>query len=85
MIINRLETYTQRHLSLADDGSQGVGQISPYDADISARVFHRLVAPVALGADPMDLDLLVDRIMVETFKYPGSFLWFFDEPRDHAE
>jgi L-alanine-DL-glutamate epimerase-like enolase superfamily enzyme len=78
MIIKRLETYTQRHLSfvkvITDDGSQGVGQISPYDADISARVFHRLVAPVALGTDPMNLDRLVDRVLVETFKYPGSFV-----------
>ena len=78
MIIRRLETYTQKHLSLVkvitDEGAQGIGQISPYDADISALVFHRLVAPVALGKDPMDLDMLVDRIMVETFKYPGSFV-----------
>ena len=79
MKIQRLETYThQRHLSLVrvitDDGAEGVGQISPYDADISALVFHRLVAPVALGKDPLDLDLLVDRILVETFKYPGSFV-----------
>ena len=78
MIIKRLETYTQRHLSfvrvITDDGFQGMGQISPYDADISARLFHRLLAPVALGADPMNLDILVDRILVETFKYPGSFV-----------
>jgi L-alanine-DL-glutamate epimerase-like enolase superfamily enzyme len=78
MRIQRLETYTQRHLSLVkiitDDGAQGIGQISPYDADISALVFHRLVAPIALGKDPMDLEMLVDRVMVETFKYPGSFV-----------
>ena len=78
MRIQRLETYTQRDLSLVkvitDDGAEGMGQISPYDADISSLVFHRLVAPVALGQDPMDLDLLVDRIIVETFKYPGSFV-----------
>lgn len=78
MIIKRLETYTQKHLSfvrvITDDGSQGMGQISPYDADISALVFHRLVAPVALGTDPLNLDILVDRVLVETFKYPGSFV-----------
>ena len=78
MRIQRLQTYTQRHLSLvkvvSDDGTQGIGQISPYDADISALVFHRLVAPVALGKDPMDLDMLVDWVMVETFKYPGSYM-----------
>jgi L-alanine-DL-glutamate epimerase-like enolase superfamily enzyme len=72
MRIQRLETYTRRNLSLVkvitDDGAQGIGQISPYDADISALVFHRLVAPVALGKDPMDLDMLVDRILVEVVR-----------------
>jgi len=73
-----LETFTRKDLSfvklITDDGAQGMGQISPYDADISALVFHRLIAPVALGADPMDLDGLVDLIMEETYKYPGSFV-----------
>ena len=57
MKIQRLETYTQRDLSLVrvitDDGAQGFGQISPYDADISALVFHRLVAPVARSVNDL--------------------------------
>ncbi|UCC23300.1 MAG: hypothetical protein JSW23_04400 [Planctomycetota bacterium] len=44
---------------ISDDGSEGFGQISTYDADISATVFHRKIAPFALGTDPADIDALV--------------------------
>ena len=32
-----------------DDGVQGWGQVSTYNADITAQVFHRQIAPWALG------------------------------------
>jgi L-alanine-DL-glutamate epimerase-like enolase superfamily enzyme len=35
---------------------------------------HRQVAPYALGADPADIDKLVDRIVEIEFKFPGSYV-----------
>jgi L-alanine-DL-glutamate epimerase-like enolase superfamily enzyme len=57
-----------------DDGAEGWGQISPYNADISATVLHRQIAPHALGADPADLAALEDRILEIEFKFPGSYV-----------
>jgi L-alanine-DL-glutamate epimerase-like enolase superfamily enzyme len=78
MKIHSLETFTRQHLSFVrvttDDGAQGIGQISPYNADISALVFHRQVAPHALGADPLDIDRLVDHCIEAEYKFPGSYL-----------
>ncbi|MFO7918507.1 MAG: mandelate racemase/muconate lactonizing enzyme family protein [Anaerolineae bacterium] len=78
MIIQRLETYTKDPLSfvrvITDDGAEGMGQMSTYNADISAQVFHRQVAPVALGADAGDIDALVDRVIEGTYKFPGSYV-----------
>jgi len=49
MKIRQLEMHTRGHLSFviarADDAAEGVGRISTYNADISATVFHRQVAP----------------------------------------
>ncbi len=47
---------------------------SLFNADISAQVFHRQVAPLALGADPWDTDTLSDRIIEGTYKFPGSYV-----------
>jgi len=78
MIIQRLETYTRAPLSFVrvrtDDGAEGIGQISTFNADISAAVFHRQVAPIALGADALDLDALADRVIEGTYKFPGSYV-----------
>jgi len=78
MKITRLETFTRNPLSFVrvttDDGAQGWGQISPYNADIAAMVFHRQIAPVALGADALALDDLVDRVIEATYKFPGSYI-----------
>ncbi|MHC4571943.1 MAG: enolase-like domain-containing protein [Planctomycetota bacterium] len=76
--IKSLETFTQGHVSFVrirtDDGSEGFGQISTYDADISATVFHRKIAPHALGADPTQIDTLVDRCIEANYKYPWSYV-----------
>jgi L-alanine-DL-glutamate epimerase-like enolase superfamily enzyme len=61
----------------ANDGAHGWGQISAYNADISARVFHRQVAPFALGrevADPGGIGALVDFVLAKEHKFPGSYL-----------
>jgi len=76
--IQRIETFTKDHLSivriLTDNGTEGYGQISPYNADIAATVLHRQVAPVALGWDASDIEGLVDTIFEATYKFPGSYV-----------
>jgi L-alanine-DL-glutamate epimerase-like enolase superfamily enzyme len=78
MKIASIETFTKPFVSLvrvrADDGAEGWGQIAPYNADISAAVLHRQVAPHALGQDPLNIGVLADRILEIEFKFPGSYL-----------
>jgi L-alanine-DL-glutamate epimerase-like enolase superfamily enzyme len=78
MKIQSIETFTHGHLSVVrvrtDDGAEGWGQISPYNADISATVMHRQIAPHALGADPLDIEGLVDHCIEATYKFPGSYV-----------
>lgn len=79
MKIQSIETFTVgQALSLvrvrADDGAEGLGQISPYNADIGATVLHRQIAPYALGRDAADLDGLVDGVIEESYKFPGSYI-----------
>jgi L-alanine-DL-glutamate epimerase-like enolase superfamily enzyme len=56
-----------------EDGATGWGQTSPYNADITAEVFHRQIAPWALGAASDDIAGLVDLIERREHKYPGSY------------
>ena len=78
MKIASVETFSRQNISIVrvrtDDGAEGIGQISPFNADISAQVFHRQVAPFALGADPLDTSALADRIIEGTYKFPGSYI-----------
>ena len=78
MAIHSLETFTTNTVSVVrlttDDGEQGFGQISPYNADIAADVFHRQIAPHALGADLADLETLVTSIPEKNLKFPGSYV-----------
>lgn len=78
MRIKSIETFSNVNVSLVrvrtDDGAEGWGQISPYNADISAQVMHRQVAPYALGQDALAIDALLDRIVEIEFKFPGSYL-----------
>ncbi|MGE0117482.1 MAG: mandelate racemase/muconate lactonizing enzyme family protein [Dongiaceae bacterium] len=78
MRITRLETFTNRFIGFVrvtvEDGSQGWGQLSTYNADITAQVFHRQIAPYALGADARGIDPLIDRIEEKEHKFPGSYI-----------
>jgi L-alanine-DL-glutamate epimerase-like enolase superfamily enzyme len=78
MKITRLETFSTRSISLVrlttEDGAQGWGQMSTFNADIAATVFHRQVAPHALGADPERLDTLLDHILEAEYKFPGTYV-----------
>ena len=77
--IRRIETFTKgTTLSFvrveADDGSEGYGQISTFDADISASVMHRKIGRYALGQDPADLNGIVDRCIEGNYKFPWSYV-----------
>lgn len=78
MKIVRLETFTNRHVGFVRvttaDGGQGWGQVSPYNADITCQIFHRQIAPWALGADGFDIAGLVAAIPEREHKFPGSYL-----------
>lgn len=79
MKIRRLETFTNNFVGFVrvttDDGSQGWGQVSTYNADITCQIFHRQVARWALGADALDIEALVTMIPEREHKFPGSYLF----------
>ena len=78
MKIQRIETFCDEFVGFvrvtAEDGSQGWGQVSTYNADITAQIVHRQVAPHALGWDAYDIEGIVDRIPEKEHKFPGSYL-----------
>ncbi len=81
MKIKRIETFCSEFVGLVritcDDGSQGWGQVSTYNADISVTVLHRQVAVHTLGKDISDLSQLgdlLDFVYEKEHKYPGSYL-----------
>jgi L-alanine-DL-glutamate epimerase-like enolase superfamily enzyme len=78
MKIHRLETFCTEFVGFVrvttDDGREGWGQLSSYNADITAQVFHRQVARWAIGADALDVEGLVTRIPEREHKFPGSYL-----------
>jgi L-alanine-DL-glutamate epimerase-like enolase superfamily enzyme len=75
--IRRLETFATRHVCFVrlttDAGEVGWGQCSTYNADITAAVFHRQVAPHALGRDAFDLRGAVAVVEEREHKFPGSY------------
>lgn len=78
MKIARLETYSNRYVGFTrvttDTGDHGWGQMSTYNADITAEVFHRQIAPYALGQPALDFEDLLLRIYEREHKFPGSYL-----------
>ncbi len=77
MNIACLETFSNEFVCFVrlttDSGAIGWGQTSTYNADITATIFHRQVAPWALGADASDIDALIERIEEREHKFPGSY------------
>lgn len=78
MKIASLETFTNEFVGFVrvttDTGHQGWGQVSTYNADITCEVFHRQIAPHALGTDAMDFADTLALIGEREHKYPGSYL-----------
>ncbi len=78
MKIKCIETFADRQLALVrvtgEDGMQGWGQTANFNADITALVLHRQVAPIALKADDADLDALAERVIDANHKFPWSYV-----------
>jgi L-alanine-DL-glutamate epimerase-like enolase superfamily enzyme len=76
--ISRIETFSTPDVALVrvrtDAGAEGWGQVAPYNADLTAQVLHRQVAPHALGQDAADLASLETLVLEREFKFPGSYL-----------
>jgi L-alanine-DL-glutamate epimerase-like enolase superfamily enzyme len=77
MKIQRLETFADTAVCFVrlttDSGEVSWGQTSTYNADITATIFHRQVAPWALGADATEIDALVRLVEEREHKFPGSY------------
>jgi len=78
LTIAKVESWTAGSFGLVrvttGDGREGTGQMSTFEPDITATVLHRQVAPHALGADPAEIDALVDRVIDANMKFPWSFV-----------
>jgi L-alanine-DL-glutamate epimerase-like enolase superfamily enzyme len=77
MKIASLETFANQFVCFVrlttDSGAVGWGQTSTYNADITAAVFHRQVAPWTLCADALDIEALITRVEEREHKFPGSY------------
>src|SRR6185312_8534239 len=78
MRIDQVETYSTRDVALvrvvSEDGAEGWGQVAPYNADITAQIVHRQVAPHALGRADDEVVPLLTTILEREYKFPGSYL-----------
>tara|TARA_B100001123_G_scaffold58321_1_gene62725 strand:+ start:517 stop:1623 length:1107 start_codon:yes stop_codon:yes gene_type:complete len=78
MKIASIETFSRKFLAFVrvttHEGHIGWGQVAPYNADITARIMHRQIAPWALGKDPLAVNELNDLIPRKEHKFPGSYL-----------
>lgn len=81
MKIKSIETFSNEFVSISrlttDDGREGWGQLSPYNADISATVMHRQVARHAVGQEVPECDQIlqfIHRIYEREHKWPGSYM-----------
>ncbi len=75
-VIKSLETYSNEFVGFVkvetSTGNVGWGQLSTYNADISAQIFHRQVAPWVIGKDAKNLSELITKVEEKEHKFPGS-------------
>jgi L-alanine-DL-glutamate epimerase-like enolase superfamily enzyme len=78
MRIDRIETFSSEFVGFVrittEDGATGLGQVSTYNSDITAKVLHRQVAPWVLGVEFDDIDHLTDKVIEREHKFPGSYM-----------
>jgi L-alanine-DL-glutamate epimerase-like enolase superfamily enzyme len=76
--IQSIESFTRGNVSIirvrTDAGAEGYGQIAPFNADISAMVLHRQVAPQALGKDAGNIADIADQCIEANYKFPWSYI-----------
>jgi len=87
--IYSIETFSNNDVGLVrvrtKDGSEGWGQVSPYNADITSLVVHRQIAPYALGKDALDIESLVNVIPEREHKISPHLLCIAKSRRMHWE
>ncbi len=78
MKIVKLETFSTPYVGFvratSETGAIGWGQVSTYHSDITCTVFHRQIAPYALGTDALNFADTLLRIQEKEHKFPGSYL-----------
>ncbi len=78
MKIKKLETWCNAFVGFvratSDTGAMGWGQVSTYHADITCTIFHRQVAPHALGCSALEFSDTLLKINECEHKFPGSYL-----------
>ena len=78
MKIKRLESFTKPFVSFVkvtlEDNSYGFGQMSTYNADITAQIFHKQVAPWVLGKEWDNFEDIENNVIEKEHKFPGSYL-----------
>ncbi len=78
MKIARIESFLRNDIPVCrvhtDTGECGTGQCSTYGGAVTVKVLHEMVAPLVLGADPLQIDTIADRVIDRTMKFPGSFV-----------
>jgi L-alanine-DL-glutamate epimerase-like enolase superfamily enzyme len=78
MKVKSIETFTREQLCIVrvrtDDGAEGYGQTAPFNADITATVLHRQIAPHVLGSDADAIDAISDRCIEANYKFPWSYI-----------
>jgi L-alanine-DL-glutamate epimerase-like enolase superfamily enzyme len=77
-VVSRIETFLKGQLGIVrvttSDGTQGYGQISTYNADLTTTVLHRDLARNVVGQDASRIDDIVDRCVEASYKYPWSYV-----------
>jgi L-alanine-DL-glutamate epimerase-like enolase superfamily enzyme len=76
--VKKLETFSNEFVGFvkatSESGLTGWGQVSTYNSDITCTIFHRQIAPHALGTDALDFEDTLNLIGEREHKYPGSYL-----------
>jgi len=79
MIITSIETFTNEYVALVrlrtNEGDEGWGQVSPYNADITTQVLHRQIACHVLGLDAMDKEAVTATVLDREHKFQGTYLY----------
>lgn len=78
MKVQRIETYTDHNLCFVKlttaSGAEGYGQTAPFNADITATVLHRQIAPHVLGRDATDIQGISQTCIERNYKFPWSYI-----------